>query len=105
MTSKFDRVEGLRESILSSINEGRDFLEVIIGQEDAKEKLLASLLAGHHVLIEGPPGVGKTTLAKHIASSLPVLETVQNCPYHCSPDDPVCPSCKSKLNSNEKNRS
>ncbi len=102
MTNKFDRVEGLRESILQSVKEGRDFLDVIIGQEDAKEKLLASLLAGHHVLIEGPPGVGKTTLAKHIASSLPTLRTVKNCPYHCSPENPVCPSCKSKVNSKEK---
>jgi magnesium chelatase subunit I len=101
MTNKFDRVEGLRESILKSVKKGRDFLDVIIGQEDAKEKLLASLLAGHHVLIEGPPGVGKTTLAKHIASSLPTLNTVKGCPYHCNPGNPVCPSCKRKLNTKE----
>jgi magnesium chelatase subunit I len=101
MTNKFERVEGLRGSILQSVKEGRDFLDVIIGQEEAKEKLLASLLAGHHVLIEGPPGVGKTTLAKHIASSLPVLTTVKNCPYHCSPEAPVCPPCKGRLASGE----
>jgi Mg-chelatase subunit ChlI len=102
MTSKFERVEGLRESILLSVREGRDFLDVIVGQEEAKEKLLASLLAGHHVLIEGPPGVGKTTLAKHIASSLPVLTTVKNCPYHCSPEAPVCPPCKDRLTLGER---
>ncbi len=99
--SKLERVEGLRETILQAVQGGRDFLDVIIGQEETKKKLLASLLAGHHTLIEGPPGVGKTTLARHIASSLPVLTTIKNCPYHCGPEAPVCPVCKSKVASGE----
>lgn len=86
-------IEGLKETILSSKREGKDILSVIIGQDEVKEKILASLLAGHHVLIEGPPGVGKTTLAKHIAAALPPIDVVQDCPYHCNPQIPVCPRC------------
>ena len=89
-------IEGLRETILKSATEGRDMLSVIVGQEDAKKKILASLLAGHHVLIEGPPGVGKTTLAKHLAAALPAISAVKDCPYHCNPDAPVCPQCRAK---------
>ena len=95
-------IEGLREAILDSVSQGQDPLSAIIGQEDAKEKILASLLAWHHILIEGPPGIGKTTLAKHIASALPAIAVVKGCPYHCDPEAPICPSCKTKIATNEK---
>lgn len=39
----------------------------ILGQKEAVEFCLASLLCGGHVLLEGPPGVGKTSLAQGIA--------------------------------------
>jgi len=90
-------IEGLRDTILSAQKQKRELLSAIIGQEDAKEKVLASLLAGHHLLIEGPPGVGKTTLTKHVASALPEIEVVKGCPYHCDPKAPVCPLCRKKL--------
>ncbi|MFA4916778.1 MAG: AAA family ATPase [Syntrophales bacterium] len=89
-------IEGMRETILSSVKEGKGLLDVIIGQDETKEKLLASILAGHHTLIEGPPGVGKTTLTKHVASTLPPILEVKGCPYHCSPEAPVCPACRKK---------
>lgn len=95
-------IEGLGETILQSVSEGSDMLSVIVGQEDAKEKILASLLSGHHMLIEGPPGVGKTTLAKHIAAALPPITIVKNCPYQCHPEKPVCPRCKAKVSAGEK---
>jgi magnesium chelatase subunit I len=91
----------LKEVILEKLKQNEDPLKRIIGQDDAKEGILASLIAGHHVLIEGPPGIGKTTLAKEIAKVLPPLEVVKDCPYHCDPDEPVCPSCKEKKNVGE----
>lgn len=95
-------IEGLRETILKSVADGNDMLSVIVGQDDAKKRILASLLAGHHMLIEGPPGVGKTTLAKHIAAALPPIKVVKGCPYHCHPEQPVCPQCKAKASTGEK---
>ncbi|MDY6912329.1 MAG: AAA family ATPase [Chloroflexota bacterium] len=90
-------IEGMWNTILNSLQEKTDILAVIIGQEEAKMKIMASLLAGHHLLIEGPPGVGKTTLVKHLALSLPPIDVVKGCPYHCDPQAPVCPLCRAKV--------
>lgn len=67
----------------------------IIGQDDIKQQLKGALVAGHHVLIIGAPGVGKTTLAKNVAKLLPSME-VNDCPWHCTPEKPQCPHCVGK---------
>ncbi|MDY6835869.1 MAG: AAA family ATPase [Chloroflexota bacterium] len=90
-------IEGMRETILGSVEKGEDLLSIIVGQEDAKEKILASILAGHHILIEGPPGIGKTTLTRYVAETLPPMSAVKECPYHCDPKAPICPACKEKI--------
>ncbi len=48
----------------------RHLVETVIGAEKPTEILLTALLADGHVLIEGAPGIGKTTLAHTLASSI-----------------------------------
>ena len=48
----------------------RQISEYFVGKSDVTDKLLICLLAGGHVLLEDVPGVGKTTLAKTLASSV-----------------------------------
>ena len=42
----------------------------VLGTEDAAGLVLTALLAGGHALIEGAPGIGKTTLAHTLAASI-----------------------------------
>ncbi len=44
--------------------------KAVVGQREAVAELLAALLAGGHVLLEGVPGVAKTLLAKALARAL-----------------------------------
>lgn len=44
--------------------------KVLVGKDDVVELTLAALLCGGHILIEDVPGIGKTTLARALASSL-----------------------------------
>lgn len=53
---------------LSRLHQG--LAHIIVGQKLASRQLVASLLAGGHVLLEGVPGVAKTVLARTMAQLL-----------------------------------
>jgi MoxR-like ATPase len=59
-----EQVRGLRDRTLAEV--GR----VVVGMDHVTQQFLVALLAGGHVLLEGVPGVAKTTLSKTFARVL-----------------------------------
>src|SRR5437870_1828909 len=58
------RIRELREKVLVEV------ARVVVGMEAVTEQFLIALLGGGHVLLEGVPGVAKTTLSKTFARVL-----------------------------------
>ncbi len=67
-------VEAIRRSVeeQSSLvaNIRREISRVVVGQEYLVDRLIVGLLANGHVLIEGVPGIAKTTTVKALAQSM-----------------------------------
>ncbi|MEN1728455.1 MAG: MoxR family ATPase [Pseudomonadota bacterium] len=66
-TPELPSIEAASEQ-LQSLN--RAMNSVVLGQEPVIEQVLAALLAGGHVLIEGVPGLAKTLLAQCLATTV-----------------------------------
>ena len=56
----------LRKNLLQE----KDHFTDIIGQDKVKAAIKSALLTDRHIIVVGPPGIGKTTLAKNIAKLL-----------------------------------
>ncbi len=65
-------VVDLDRAMRESARDDVDFSEVH-GQESAKRALLVAAAGGHNVLMVGPPGSGKTMLARRMPTILPPL--------------------------------
>lgn len=63
-TSPAAQVKALSDKIIAEVS------KVIVGKTEELKLIEACLFAGGHVLLEGVPGVAKTTMAKALASSL-----------------------------------
>jgi len=61
---EIEGVQSLRDRILESVG------NAIVGMEEEIELCLIAVLAGGHVLLEGPPGVAKTFLVRTLAQAL-----------------------------------
>lgn len=46
----------------------------VVGQEEARHAVEVAAAGGHHLMLTGPPGVGKTMLAERLPGLLPDLE-------------------------------
>ncbi|MEW6034298.1 MAG: VWA domain-containing protein [Chloroflexota bacterium] len=65
------------------------------------EQILSTLLTGHHLLILGPPGSGKTAVATRLGGLLGDVQVVEGCPVNCSPESPDCPWCLERKSKGE----
>ncbi len=69
--------EELRRSILTMLKKEQDPLDGFYAPEETREAILAVVVSGRHILLEGPPGTGKSqTITNLIAAAIAEGKTV-----------------------------
>src|ERR1700690_3790056 len=64
-------IEAAASPAVAKLNQVRDEIaKIIVGQQSVVDGVLICLLSGGHVLLEGVPGLGKTTLLRTLARAL-----------------------------------
>ncbi|MFH1849093.1 MAG: ATP-binding protein [archaeon] len=81
------------QDYFQNIFSAKDPLTDILGKEDVKNQVKSALIMNRNIVLVGPAGVGKTTLAKNVSRLLPEI-TVNDCGFSCDPKQPVCPVCR-----------
>ena len=66
--------EGSGQALPPELYRGTDFAD-IVGQEHVKRALEVAVSGGHNVIMRGPPGSGKTLLARAMPSIMPAMTT------------------------------
>jgi len=61
---------GLSQAVSQLDRVRREIAKIIVGQQDIVDGVLICLMAGGHVLLEGVPGLGKTTLLRTLGQVL-----------------------------------
>ena len=64
ITNQVTKASGFIPPLMHELN------QVIVGQKYLTERLALGLLTGEHILLEGVPGLAKTTAVKTLAQSV-----------------------------------
>jgi len=64
ITNKVNEASGFIPALMHELN------QIIVGQKYLTERLVLGLLTGEHILLEGVPGLAKTTAVKTLAQSV-----------------------------------